>query len=212
MPNDNAAIEEIEQGSADTEGSQDVSVQQDVDQTELDVPEVNWENKYQEILGHNKALNKRLVDATRQSNSQQRNPYEVNDENTASFQQNLKLASADVREGVERLLSLYPELPNETVSQIRKNPLAFVNGGDFFQSLNVPNALIDIETHMYSLVENIGGANEKGVEKQPIQQVRPSRAPVGEEQPEEGPSKEDLWTMPIDDLEKIVRNNKRKVN
>lgn len=199
MPEENVPNAEVNAAeSVPTQGSEDTSGGQEDQSAGAGGFDITQDPKYQELLSHNRALNQKVVDLTKERNSSQQSPY-LNPEN-GNYSDSLKLATADLREGLEKLFTLYPELSPDTVSRIRSNPLGFVSQ-DFFGKLNVQNALIDIETLMAREVGIVGGSQQAPAQPKVPAQVKPSAAPVGEDPQAQGPTAEDLWTMPMGDLE-----------
>ena len=215
VPEDTELNEEGVDSDSDLGSEYQPSEEQD--STQAEVP--NWEAKFNEVSQHNKALNKRLVEYMRQANSQQKSaPVQQpqgqgqSGQGSGEYNTQVKIARAEIREGIERLLPLYPELPPETVNAIRRNPLAFVSEG-FFNDLNTANALLDLEQHMMQEAE--GSVDMESAPKAPNKQlpkvVRPSNQP---QNLEEDVAEEEAadWTMPMQDLEKKIQKIRRRQN
>lgn len=215
MPEDNENIEEMDEDSATTEGSEDISGDQETTAPGPSEPEEDWRGKATQFQEHNRALNRKLVELQRQINSQKGSPYQVDEEQSQEYATNLRLATADIRDGLERLIPLYPELPADVVSQLRRNPLAWA-GSDFYTELNPSNALLEIEKQMLALAESVGAQQPQGQPsaqgRQPMKQVRPSQAPRGNEPASEEDPSEDPWTMPMDKLEEKVNKLRARQN
>lgn len=178
----------------------------------------DWKNKYSEMLEQNKALNRLLVEARRQANSNRSSykPGQVNDQGNegqiSDFGTAMKLAEADLRSELDGILDLYPELPANMVRLIRSNPWGYASR-DSFMNLNVPNALLDIETWVANYVaelssEDTGTQESKAPIKVPASKMKPNAVSEGALEDEDviPGSQEDTnpYTMPLDKLERKV--------
>lgn len=147
-------------------------------------------------------LNAALVEARRTGNRNPQNPQaqpgqpDFNDP-TVQLGMAMKMATGELRSNLEGVLSLYPELPAETVASIRKNPWAWASEGSYL-GLNVNDALLDIETQIAEAVEKLTPATPAAPAPTPAS-VNPNSpaAPQGDSQPD---PMED-WNLPMDQLE-----------
>jgi hypothetical protein len=185
-------------------------------QSEVAQPQVDWSGKYNEVLTHNRALNKKLIELQRQANANTEKPSQANEVGGRlgdnNFVTKMKLAESDLRTSLEDIISLYPELDPSTVARIRQNPWAFTRR-DTFESLNVKNALLDIEQNMANLVSALEQKPDVVEGPKPTQkQVKPSQVDTASLDEEE--EAENDWTMPLDQLErkkdKILRANRTR--
>lgn len=161
--------------------------------------------KYRE---ETRRLNQALVEARRASNSnpQSQQPQDPNgdNQNDPAYQYGvgLKVATGELRGKLESILDLYPELPANIQSQIRRNPWGYAKE-DSMLALNVDNGLLDVETWIADYVAALEGQNGA----QSAEQTTPARVnqnqpadPAGNSQPD---PMED-WALPMDQLEQKV--------
>lgn len=125
----------------------------------------------------------------------------------------LEVAENRLRGRLEQVYSLYPELTTEDIGRIRANPWAFASR-DTMLNGDWERAALEVESELLKRADAIAAA--KGGNPAPGQpgngnpaptpaQVNGNPAPApGNEPGGEGlPSKEDLWTMPMDQLETL---------
>jgi len=165
-----------------------------------------------------KALNKQLIDARRNGTAPQNRGNNNQDPNAepdfndpkTQYGMAMKMASADLRSGLERVLDLYPELPAESVNAIRRNPWAYAQESSFL-SLNAENALLDIEEKIADYVDSLGSQNNPPAPNDKTGNVPTPAAinPNAAAEPEGDPGQND-WNIPLDELEK--KANKVKAN
>lgn len=149
-------------------------------------------------------LNKAVVEAKRGNRNvpqggQEGNPFETPE---GQFGIAIQLATGNLRGKMEDLFSLYPELPAEEVTRIRKNPWAFAShesfvGGDW------ESAALEIEQAMLERAEEIAASKPKPNTPIPAD-VNTNPAPIAEDNSEAvpgTPEDEDPWTMPMEKLE-----------
>lgn len=189
-------------------------------------PEEDWKSKHDAMLEQNRALNRLLVEARRQANSNKSlfKPGQANDQGgeaqpqTSDFNTAMRLAESDLRAELDGILDLYPELPANQVKLIRSNPWAYASRNSFL-NLNVPNALLDVETWVADFVaglasEEPGTQEPQAPTKAPASKMRPNAAPEGGEEEVDvvpgSPEDTDLYTMPLDKLERKVNRKIRK--
>lgn len=161
-------------------------------------------------------LNKALIDARRQGNQNRNTPQgdqgaDFNDPAT-QYGMAMKMATADLRSGLEDRLALYPELPQDVVSAIRRNPWGYTKQ-DSMLSLNVENALLDIEEQIADYVDSLSNQNNNGQPAQPGSGATPTPAGVNPNSPTEpagGEPVENDWALPLDQLEKKANAIKAK--
>lgn len=151
-------------------------------------------------------LNQAVVDAKRGNrNNNQQNQDGATDFETPEGQYGIaiQLATGNLRNKMESLISLYPELPAEEVSRIRKNPWAFVSH-DTFINADWESASLEIEQVMLTRAEELSASNTvpvnnpnpANVNANPVQETADEAGAVPGTQEDES-----LWTMPIDKLE-----------
>ena len=223
MPEDTTVDEgtELEEQLGTDTGAEDASADNgNPEQPNGDQPAEDWRGKYDNILDQNRALNRLLVDARRQANSNKSSykPGQANDQGNEAGQPNdfgtaMKIAESDLRLELDGILDLYPELPTNMVKLIRSNPWGYANR-DSFMNLNVPNALLDIETWVANYVAETSSEEESAQEPQapikaPVSKMKPNAVPEGlvEEDADVIPGSPDdtnPYTMPLDKLERKV--------
>jgi len=223
MPEDTTVDEgtELEEQPGTDTGAEDASADNgNPGQPNLDQPVEDWKGKYDTVLEQNKALNRLLVQERRQANSSKGlfKPGQANDQGDgeqgqpSDFGTALKIATSDIRAELDNKLELYPELPASVVKQIRSNPWGYA-GQDSLLSLNVPNALLDIEQWVADYVAGISsetaGTQEPSAPiKVPASKVKPNAAPEGVEGDEDvipgSPEDTNPYTMPLDKLGRKV--------
>lgn len=196
-------------------------------QPNSDQPVEDWEGKYSEEHKQTVALNRLLVDARRQANSNKGlyKPGQVNDQGNegqpgqpTEFGTALKIATSDLRTELDGILELYPELPVSVAKQIRKSPWGYANQ-DSLLSLNIHNALLDIEQYVADSVAGLSPETPSTQEPQapikvPASKVKPNAAPEGVGGDEDvvpgSPEDANPYTMPLDKLERKVARKVRK--
>ena len=179
--------------------------------TPAPVEEIDYKSKHDEAQKHNRALNRKLVEAKRQANTKPEQPAQANEPGgrlEGDFSARMNVAEGELYRGLEKIIKLYPELDPSFITRIRENPWAFVNRASF-KALNVPNALLDIEQTM----ADTAGALEKKTDpadagpKPTAKQVKPSQAPIGT--PEDQEDEPSDWEIPLPEIEKKVKKIKR---
>lgn len=175
----------------------------------------------------NKALNKALIDSRRNSN-QNRNPLNRSGQNgQGQGQENLmdtpegqysvalQLATGQLREKMEDVYSLYPEIPATELQRIRRNPWAFASQKSYMAG-DVDAAALEIEQALLDRAEEIKAAKAGG-NNQPSQPANGQQAngrqpaqinnnPAGGDQEPAAPgTAEDTnpWTMPMEKLARV---------
>lgn len=124
----------------------------------------------------------------------------------------LQVATGHLRDKLESVFDLYPELDAKDLNKIRKNPWAFTNLQNY-QTGDWEAAAQDIEWQLLDMVNEKGGQQTtpqepnqpSGGTQQPAQ-VNNNPADQGEQTTTEEPTKDDLFAMPLDELEQ--RKNK----
>ena len=121
----------------------------------------------------------------------------------------LQLATAKLSSKLESVFSLYPEVPAEEISRIRRNPWAYVSNPDLYYNGSWEQAAEDLEYYLLDRAEALKGAqapvNGQGGAL-PVNPVvvkpNPPSDPGG--QPAAPGTSQDVnpWTMPLDQLEK----------
>lgn len=167
------------------------------------------------ILEQNiKGLNKALIDSRRsgrQKTSPMDNP-EGNpfDSEAGQYAAALELSDARLRGNMEERLALYPELSGDEIQRIRLNPWAFASRQSFLTG-DWETALDEIEEKVATKVDELAGSPAQPQGQQPASApvapatVNANPAPEGEaEQATPGsPEDQNLWTMPLSELEKL---------
>lgn len=220
MPEDKIVDAGVE--GEEIEETQDTSTDTNVETPEQsNEPESNngdWEAKFNQMVEHNKALNRKVVELMRQANASkglykkqgQANDFEEQPEGN-DFVAAKERASFHLMKDLGGILDLYPELPARDKQRILNNPWAFTSD-ETYGSLNKANALLEIEEYVAALVDEIG-AEEPEVEKpQPrvSKQVKPNPAPEVEGEDIES-EEENLYTMPMDELEKRANQARKRL-
>lgn len=167
------------------------------------------------LKGQITALQKQIIQSRRsQGNSQipQGQPQPGADDPTGQVQQQIaiayQLADGQLREQMESVYDLYPELTPKELSQIRRNPWAYCSRQTFLQG-DVETAKLEIEQYVADLVES-RSAGQPAPQVPSGKGVNPSPAPqpvVDESVPGSEEDENDL-TMPMAKLEKKVQRLK----
>lgn len=179
----------------------------------------SWETERQRLIENNRALNRALVEAKR--GGQQRGTDPQNGEDPYSTPQGqyalaLQVATGQVREKLEDIVGLYPEVDQKIISQIRKNPWAFASHQSYVNG-DVASAALEIEQYIADAVEASAGAAPGN--QTPARPAQPTPASVNAN-PAPDPSQDggqggeedfDPWTAPMDQLEKEAAKAKRKL-
>lgn len=174
------------------------------------------------LSGEVKALNKAVVDARRDGRANKGNEGAADapgsNPTAEEYSQSLEIADGRLRGGLEKRLALYPELPEEEKARIRNNPWVFANAASW-KSADWETALDEIELTMVDRVEELEKANK---DTKPDPQGSPEGGQpanvAGNPAPEGGnnaataeATKEDLFNMPMDKLEKLAMTAKAKL-
>lgn len=162
-----------------------------------------------------KGLNKALIDARRsgrQGNLPNAGAGDENPFNTEAGQYAaaLELSDARLRGNIEERIALYPELPADEIQRIRLNPWAFASRQSFLAG-DWETALDEIEEKIANRVDQLSAANPVQSQGQqtpganPPASVNANPAPEGEAEEATPGTNEDenLWTMPMDKLERL---------
>lgn len=170
------------------------------------------------IRGQNSALTKKLTNTMRDnSNRNFNNPSgngEGDDEGTRVFEAAFELSEAKLRNELEtKILPLYtgsdpaykddPQLPAEEVARIRQNPWAFASRQSLMHALKTGDlqpALLDVEEAIAERVDALA-SNPNPQPKGVVKTVNPN--PVAPATPANQPKGEDLWSMPMEQLEQL---------
>ena len=173
-------------------------------------PDLSVENK--RLKGQISAMQRQLIEARRsQGNGQlpQGTPGQGDPNDPATQVQReiavaYQLADGQLREQMDAIYDLYPEITPQELSQIRRNPWAYCSRKTFMQG-DVDTAKLEIEQYIADLVESRGTGNPapqvpsgKGVNPSPALQpaVEPGVPGTNED--------ENDWSMPMDKLERKV--------
>jgi len=170
------------------------------------------------IRGQNSALTKKLTTTMRDnSNRNFNNPSgngEGDDEGTRVFEAAFELSEAKLRNELEtKILPLYtgsdpaykddPQLPAEEVARISQNPGAFASRQSLMHALKTGDlqpALLDVEEAIAERVDAIAN-NPNPQPKGVVKTVNPN--PVAPATPANQPQGQDLWSMPMEQLEQL---------
>jgi len=170
------------------------------------------------IRGQNSALTKKLTTTMRDnSNRNFNNPSgngEGDDEGTRVFEAAFELSEAKLRNELEtKILPLYtgsdpaykddPQLPAEEVARIRQNPWAFASRQSLMHALKTGDlqpALLDVEEAIAERVDALAN-NPNPQPKGVVKTVNPN--PVAPATPANQPQGQDLWSMPMEQLEQL---------
>ena len=120
----------------------------------------------------------------------------------------IKLATANLMSRLESVYSLYPEIPVEEISRIRRNPWAYVSNPDFYFSGNWEDAAEDIEYYLLDRAEALKTGKPVSQGKGgalPVNPVavnaNPSPEPANPNATSRTGEDQNPWTMPLDKLE-----------
>lgn len=159
-----------------------------------------------------KRLNQAVVDAKRGNRNNPKadlNGDDPFDSPEGRYAVAIKLATGDLRNKIEDIISLYPELPADEISRIRKNPWAFASH-DSYVNADWETASNEIEQIMLTRAEEI--AASKPAPNSPIPaNVNTNPVDNGADAPNANPE-EDLWNMPLDQLEGLKDKAVAKVS
>lgn len=178
--------------------------------TQQDVNPLEVENK--RLKGQISSIQKKYLDAMRKGSQTTTTPNGEG-ESEQQFNAAFNLAEASLRNELEAsVFPLYdgsdptykdqPSLEPAEMARIRKNPWVFASRESFMHALKTGDlkpALLDIEQAIADRVDSM--ASSRTVAPKPGgKQVNPSPAPVTAPA---GPAKQDLWSMPMEQLEAL---------
>lgn len=164
----------------------------------------------QNIKGLNSALIKSRQEGRQRKSTpggEEGNPF---DTEAGQYAAALELSDARLRGNLEERIALYPELSSDELQRIRLNPWAFASRQSFLTG-DWETALDEIEEKIANRVDELAASRSQQPQgQQPNGASAPATvnanpAPEGEpEQAEPGtPGDQNLWTMPLPDLEKL---------
>ena len=183
----------------------------------------NRDEKIKVLEQNIKGLNKALLDAKRagrQGNIPTANPGSENpfDSEAGQYAAGLELSDARLRGNLEERLALYPELQGDEIQRVRLNPWAFASRQSFLTG-DWETALDEIEGKIAEQVEKLAAGNPKQSQGQPQPGAMPATvnanpAPqANADDAEPGtPEDENLWSMPMDKLEKLKNKAVNKMS
>lgn len=222
MENDNGVQNDtlVPDGSADpmgapgaNEGANGSIANQNGQQPPAQTPDVAEENR--RLKGQITALQKQIIQSRRSQGTSPNPALNGQDPNdpAAAVQQQIaiayQLADGQLREQMESVYDLYPELTSQELSQIRRNPWAYCSRQTFLQG-DVETAKLEIEQYIADLVESKGSGQPapqvpsgKGVNPSPAPQPTTVDTGVPGTSDDENP-----WTMPMDKLEQKAQKAK----
>jgi hypothetical protein len=176
-------------------------------------PDLGVENK--RLKGQISAMQRQLIESRRSQGQVPQAPGQGDPNDPAAKIQNdiavaYQLADGQLREQMESIYDLYPEITPQELSQIRRNPWAYCSRKTFMQG-DVETAKLEIEQHIADAVESRGGGQPQPQVPSGVP-VNPAPAPQQAVDPGVPGSDEDTndWTMPMANLEKKV--SKAKAN
>lgn len=159
-------------------------------------------------------LNRALIEAKRGARQNPNQPQDGEDPWSTpqgQYAAALQIATGEVRSKFEDIASLYPEVDQKIISQIRRNPWAFASHQSYVNG-DVDSALLEIETYMADMVEQSAGGG--GTQPQQTPQPTPAQVNANAQTPPAPPmgegEEDDPWTMPMDKLEQKARAEMRK--
>jgi len=175
------------------------------------------QNENGRLKGQTSALTKKLTGLMRGNSNQNFNNQpsgQGDDEHTRVFEAAAELSEAKLRNELEtKIFPLYDgsdaafkdeaQLPASEIARIRQNPWAFASRQSFMHALKTGDlqpAMLDIEEAISARVEEAANNNNnqpKGV----VKTVNPN--PVAPAAPANQPQGQDLWTMPMEQLEQL---------
>lgn len=177
-------------------------------------PDLSEENK--RLKGQISALQRQMIQARRSQGTSQLPQGQAGDPNDpeSQAQQQIaiayQLADGQLREQMESVYELYPELTPKELSQIRRNPWAYCSRQTFLAG-DVETAKLEIEQFIADSVEGRGQGQPQPQVPSGVR-VNPSPAPQPAIDQSVPGSEEDQndWTMPMDKLE--AKAHKAKLN
>lgn len=165
----------------------------------------DWAAKEKQYQQQIRSLNQAVIDSRRSGNrNQPGNTPEGNDPNMDQYAMALEVAENRLRSGLEPILKLYPEIPASEIARVRSNPWAFA-GRESMLSGDFSTALLEIEQALLDRATELGGQPANGqtpANGQPAPaNLNNNPAPAA---PETDPAQgQDLWSMPMEELEKL---------
>lgn len=173
------------------------------------------ETELARLRENNRALNKALIEARRGGRNGQQQNGQQGDPDTSSpeyqYATAIRLATADLRGKLEDVYDLYPEVPQQVIAQIRKNPWAYASQQSYFAG-DWETAALEIEGYILDQAESSAGQGADPNPKPTPAQINGNPAPTPANPDADPGSDEDEndWTMPIDKLEKKARKLQAK--
>lgn len=174
-----------------------------------------WESEKAQMQSQIRALNRALVEARRTGRSTPSNQgdgdYDAFSDPAGQYGMALQVATGQIRGKMEDVFAEYPEVSQDVLARIRKNPWAYTTQ-DAYMNADVDAGLEDIALYLLEEVERKNqnpantGANQGNP---PVSPARVNANPAPEPTGEGGSNSEseaDLWNMPLSELEK--RKNK----
>lgn len=169
----------------------------------------SWEAKEKNYQQQLRALNKQLIQARRGGgqNQPQNDQVDPNDPMN-QYGTALQIATGKLREGMENVFGLYPEVSQAEISRIRKNPWAFVSQETYING-DFEAAQLEIEEYLLDLAE---GQNNNPTPQPSPANINPNPAPQAPQGDRSGTDEdEDPMTMPMSKLEKLVKRETGKL-
>jgi hypothetical protein len=119
----------------------------------------------------------------------------------------LQVATNNLRSGMEKIFSFYPEIPASEIARVRQNPWAFANQQSYMTG-DYEQALLEIEQSLLDRAEEIAAEKGKVTPENQDQPTTPAAVNTNPNPTEDAggdpgtEEDEDPWTMPIEKLEK----------
>lgn len=154
-----------------------------------------------------KSLNKALIEARRGKGNQPQGDDQFDPNNPqAQYGVALQIATGNLREGIENIFSLYPEVDASVIGQIRKNPWAFASQQSYING-DFESAQLEIEEYLLELAE---AKAENNPTPSPAT-INPNTNQGNQNQVSNDPEAQDPMTMPMADLERMVAKGRTKL-
>lgn len=174
--------------------------------------------KINTLTGEVKRLNQAIIDAKRGNRTNKGNPNGQGGENPFESPEGqygiaIQLATSNLGRKMEDVFSLYPELPADEVTRIRKNPWAFASHESFVNG-DWETAALEIEQAMLTRAEEIANSQTTTPNPNPADVNANPAADASDEDSAIPGSDEDQdpWTMPLGKLEGLKNKAVAKVS
>lgn len=174
-----------------------------------------WAAKEKQYQDQIKALNKAVIESRRSGGNSNRQPAapgtdDPQDQLSQQYAMAIEVAENRLRSGIEPVFGLYPEVPAKIVSQIRSNPWAFSSRQSFLSG-DFETAKMEIEQYLLDLAEEGKPTDGQGANQPAPANLSNNPTPGNQDDPANQPE-ENLWAMPIDQLEKLKEKELAKAS